>query len=308
MQVGSGKFDPKGNPYFGKVTELDGKGSCSAVVDPDKVTKYFKDPNGVWPEAEFIATENSGKTSTTGSRGSGRSRGAWKTWSFTRFTSERWATGRRGRVRSGRHRTPRLPCRAGRQRRRVAADGRIRRRGKLGLRFVSLFRDRVQRRRPGQGEVLHQGVPSPGHRRHRRRRLQPFHSRWRASRMDVRYRPEREEFYYWYEGRRPTTPIQPSCESAGQPTGRARRLLGQHVHGVRTTVLRRDGAQDVRQQRGHSGRGIPHRRFPRRPDDLDPRLQRLHAEAGPRRMPTGSGPRCSGSGRVPCCWSTPRSC
>lgn len=56
-QVGSGKYDPGGKPYFGKVTELDGKGSCSAVVDPDKVTKYFKDPNGVWPEAEFISAD-----------------------------------------------------------------------------------------------------------------------------------------------------------------------------------------------------------------------------------------------------------
>src|SRR5208337_484496 len=28
-QVGSGKYDPEGKPYFGKVTELDGKSSCS---------------------------------------------------------------------------------------------------------------------------------------------------------------------------------------------------------------------------------------------------------------------------------------
>jgi 1,4-alpha-glucan branching enzyme len=57
-QVGSGKYDPKGKPYFGKVTELDGKTSCTAVVDPDKVTKYFKDPDGVWPEAEFISADD----------------------------------------------------------------------------------------------------------------------------------------------------------------------------------------------------------------------------------------------------------
>jgi 1,4-alpha-glucan branching enzyme len=56
-QVGSGKNNPNGKPYFGKVTELDGSVSCSAVIDPDKVTKYFEDPDGLWPEAEFIPAD-----------------------------------------------------------------------------------------------------------------------------------------------------------------------------------------------------------------------------------------------------------
>jgi 1,4-alpha-glucan branching enzyme len=56
-QVGSGRDNPRGAPFFGLVRSLEGSVSCSAVVNPDSVTKYFKDPDSVWPEREFIPAE-----------------------------------------------------------------------------------------------------------------------------------------------------------------------------------------------------------------------------------------------------------
>jgi 1,4-alpha-glucan branching enzyme len=56
-QVGSGMFDPGGQPYFGLTTKLDGPGSCSAVVDSDQVTAYFEDPKGRWPESDWVKVE-----------------------------------------------------------------------------------------------------------------------------------------------------------------------------------------------------------------------------------------------------------
>src|SRR5512147_287310 len=38
-QVGFGQKDPKGEPFEGLLSELDGSVSCSAVVDPDRVTE-----------------------------------------------------------------------------------------------------------------------------------------------------------------------------------------------------------------------------------------------------------------------------
>jgi 1,4-alpha-glucan branching enzyme len=52
-QIGSGTNDPQGAHYDGHYTELDGTKSCSVVVDPDTVTKNFKE--SVWPEIEFIS-------------------------------------------------------------------------------------------------------------------------------------------------------------------------------------------------------------------------------------------------------------
>ena len=42
----AGRFDPEGKPYFDLTGKLDGTGSCSAVVDSDKVTAFFEDPDG----------------------------------------------------------------------------------------------------------------------------------------------------------------------------------------------------------------------------------------------------------------------
>lgn len=64
-QIGYGSFNPRGAPYSGLVSDLDGTGSCSVVVDPEQVTKYFREespyltqPPGlapVWPERYFIS-------------------------------------------------------------------------------------------------------------------------------------------------------------------------------------------------------------------------------------------------------------
>lgn len=51
-QVGFGNENPKGRRYIGLTQKLDGSVSCSALVNPDKVTKYFKED--VWPEENFI--------------------------------------------------------------------------------------------------------------------------------------------------------------------------------------------------------------------------------------------------------------
>lgn len=54
-QIGKGDIDPKGKPYSGNYTGLDGTISCSVVIDPETVTKNFKEQ--VWPEIEFIKDE-----------------------------------------------------------------------------------------------------------------------------------------------------------------------------------------------------------------------------------------------------------
>lgn len=46
-QLGSGPINPKDARYSGRIIDLDGKVSCSAVVDPDTVTSQFKDAE--WP-------------------------------------------------------------------------------------------------------------------------------------------------------------------------------------------------------------------------------------------------------------------
>ncbi|MDR0585464.1 MAG: alpha amylase C-terminal domain-containing protein [Treponema sp.] len=51
-QIGSGAFKPGGAHYEGLTMGLSGLGSCSVVVDPEKITKSFEE--NVWPEKEFI--------------------------------------------------------------------------------------------------------------------------------------------------------------------------------------------------------------------------------------------------------------
>jgi 1,4-alpha-glucan branching enzyme len=55
-QVGQGAVNPHGKAYPGRYTELDGSVSCSVVVDPETVTKRFREP--AWPETEFIPAEH----------------------------------------------------------------------------------------------------------------------------------------------------------------------------------------------------------------------------------------------------------
>lgn len=42
FQIGKGNIDPKGKSYLGKPADLDGTKSCSVVVDPDRLSKNFK--------------------------------------------------------------------------------------------------------------------------------------------------------------------------------------------------------------------------------------------------------------------------
>jgi len=63
-QIGSGSFDPRGAPFSGLLSDLDGTVSCSVVVDPERVTQYFKEEppylttpppaTRVWPEQHFV--------------------------------------------------------------------------------------------------------------------------------------------------------------------------------------------------------------------------------------------------------------
>ncbi len=60
-QIGAGGNDPKGQPYTGKLLDLNGMLSCSAVINPDTVTQQFQETavvNGkvvpVYPEPHFI--------------------------------------------------------------------------------------------------------------------------------------------------------------------------------------------------------------------------------------------------------------
>lgn len=55
-QVGFGGENPRGRRYLGLTQKLDGSVSCSALVNPEMVTKYFKED--VWPERNFIEEED----------------------------------------------------------------------------------------------------------------------------------------------------------------------------------------------------------------------------------------------------------
>jgi 1,4-alpha-glucan branching enzyme len=56
-QIGAGTTDPHGQPYQGTYHDLDGRVSCSVVVDPDTVTRVLKPAE--WPEDKplFIPQE-----------------------------------------------------------------------------------------------------------------------------------------------------------------------------------------------------------------------------------------------------------
>ena len=66
-QIGHGSFNPRGARYTGLLSDLNGTVSCSVVVDPEKVTRYFREeppyltePAGVapvWPERDFVPDE-----------------------------------------------------------------------------------------------------------------------------------------------------------------------------------------------------------------------------------------------------------
>lgn len=54
-QIGIGKENPKGGRYDKTFAELDGKVSCSVVIDPDVVTRVFKEPR--IDETDFVSTD-----------------------------------------------------------------------------------------------------------------------------------------------------------------------------------------------------------------------------------------------------------
>ncbi len=70
-QIGAGSFNPFGKLYEDRILDLEGTVSCSVVVDPDKVTEFFREdilfsdgqnwkPSGkvrVWPERSFISAD-----------------------------------------------------------------------------------------------------------------------------------------------------------------------------------------------------------------------------------------------------------
>jgi 1,4-alpha-glucan branching enzyme len=56
-QVGYGADDPKfDEPYTGSLAKLEGRLSCSAVVNPDTIVAEFAENPEVWPEVTFIPT------------------------------------------------------------------------------------------------------------------------------------------------------------------------------------------------------------------------------------------------------------
>jgi 1,4-alpha-glucan branching enzyme len=65
-QIGAGKDNPGGSAYYGSIRALDGTVSCSVVVDPDLVTKHFREP--VWPEQEWLSQEDFWKAEFTEGR------------------------------------------------------------------------------------------------------------------------------------------------------------------------------------------------------------------------------------------------
>jgi 1,4-alpha-glucan branching enzyme len=54
-QIGFGATRPNGTAYMGRTMDLDGTVSCSVVVDPDRVTKEFSEPD--FPETNWLAQE-----------------------------------------------------------------------------------------------------------------------------------------------------------------------------------------------------------------------------------------------------------
>jgi 1,4-alpha-glucan branching enzyme len=55
-QIGKGTHNPNGAPFYGLTSELDGRCSCSIVVDPNRVSELFEEP--VWPPRHFIPEES----------------------------------------------------------------------------------------------------------------------------------------------------------------------------------------------------------------------------------------------------------
>jgi len=60
-QVGAGSTNPQGAVYTGRLLDLDGIVSCSAVVDPENVTQFFEERddrgNVIFPEKDWLSWE-----------------------------------------------------------------------------------------------------------------------------------------------------------------------------------------------------------------------------------------------------------
>ena len=178
-QIGRGSFDPGGTRYTGLLAELDGTVSCSVVVDPEKVTKYFREeppyltePAGVapvWPERDFVP----GRGILGDEFGDRMPPLALKISSSTSCTPALWVRHRKAGDPGGRNCLAGLPCCARRERGRTAAAVGVRRpRRELGLLDLTLLRHRVQRRRPRSVQVLSTGN-AQGHRQFRKHRGLP---------------------------------------------------------------------------------------------------------------------------------------
>ena len=279
-QVGSGMFDPKGQPFADLTRKLDGPGSCSAVVDSDQVTAFFEDPQGRWPESDWVQAEE-----------------FWK--------DEKDLIGTAKPV-------PRRVDDLVIYELHVGALGGPEKQGPgtlkdaielldylvdLGVNAVELLpmSQFSGEENWGYGTSHYYAIEySGGGRDQYKYFIKACHRRGIAvifdvvynhftpnaepGRVGIRHQRRREEPVLLVRGRPLRLPRLPA--GGRQRRQGSRRLHRQHVDGLRPPLLRGDGTEDVHQQRRHADGGVPHRRVPRRPDHVDPLLQRT-----PRRRP-----------------------
>ncbi len=258
-QIGRGAMNPAKHGWPGTVDTLDGTVSCSVVIDPDVVRRGFAStPANAQPDLisaeEFWATEfTHGLPVPTqiedlviyelhvGSLGFGK------------------ATPRRSERRVG---LSRLSPRTGRQRGRVAADGRVLRQCFVGLwRQPSLLR-RIERGRSRQVPPFRARVSPTRHRRDPGRRLQPLRQRGRACPVAIRLHGSRAEYLLLVRG--PAFRLRIS----------GRRLSRQRLERLHAASLGRGRPPAVHQQRRVPRRGNARRWSARGFDAGDPPRQR----------------------------------
>ena len=184
-QIGRGRRNPRRRAGTATPRRSTGPVSCSVVIDQDVVRAEFE-PTTAPPEQisddEFWATRIHARPA--------RSRPGSRTWSSTSCTSARSAIRARGPARSPTRWRCSITSRdLGVNAIELLPDVRVLRRPQLGLRRHAPLRHRVQRRRAGQVQALRARVPSPRHRGHPGRRLQPLRPERRAGRMGSTTRP-----------------------------------------------------------------------------------------------------------------------
>lgn len=55
-QIGTGRVNPETEAWSGRRQDVDGAKSCSVVVDPERVTRLFRED--VWPETQWLTDED----------------------------------------------------------------------------------------------------------------------------------------------------------------------------------------------------------------------------------------------------------